>query len=132
MEYVTRKEFEALEKRVAKLEASESIKQKVHRLQTPAEFLLEKQPKNFIDKVVCLIYFLEEKENFGEDVSVSSNDVSTVFGKAREKKPKNVSDALSKCAGKGWISEVSQKGKKKLWRLTNTGVQYVEGLGSES
>ena len=126
METVTKKEFAALEKRVAKLEGADSSNQDLRRPKSIREFILEKEAKSETDKAVCLMSFLEEVEKVEE--GISSSDLTEAFKKAREKMPVNVSEVLAKCAKKSWIDQVGKDGRKKKWRLTNTGIKYVKEL----
>ncbi len=130
MQYVTKQEFEVLENRVAKLEASEPAKRKEERPTSTKEFMLSKKPKSEAAKAVCLIYFFE---TFQEDTEegMSSNGLNKAFKDIKEKTPKNSSDVLSRCAAKGWIDKVDNKVRPIKWRLTNTGMAYVNGLGED-
>lgn len=128
MSYVTKQEFDALEKRVAKLESSDSSRQNTRNRQTTIiEFILEKNRKSGVDTTICLLYFLEEFGGYGE--GVSSENIKEAFKEAREKGPKNISDALAQCAKRGWIFKIDTQDKQLKWKLTNTGAEYVETLG---
>lgn len=128
MNYVTKEEFEALKKRVAKLEGSgSSLKRSPRRQVSIREFVLDKHRKTDIDKAICLIYFLEEIRGDFEE-GISSNDLKSAFREAKERVPKNVSLVLNMCAQKCWINETGNSGRKKLWKITNTGIEYIENI----
>ncbi len=130
MNYATKKEFEALEKRVAILEGSDSVKKNIKKEISCREFIMSKKPKSEVDKAVCLIYFFEEvKGEFKEGVGAS--DLIVAFEEAREKVPKNPSDVLGKCANKCWIQRSGKEKRKNKWKLTNTGIEYVEKFNIE-
>ena len=132
MNYVTKKEFQALVERVDNLESLRSSGKLEKRKQSIREFILEKNAETNIDKCICLLYFLEESGDDFQD-GISSGDLKKVFQKAREKVPGNVSDVLQRCAKKGWIDQSGNDDRIKKWKLTNTGVQYVKELsGSEA
>ena len=122
MEYVTKQEFEALKERVAKLESANHSKVRAPMPQSAREFILKKVPKGAANKAICLIYFKNPEEG------ITSGELKQVFREARETPPKNIPDALHKCAAKGWIAQDSKRDGKKIWKLTNTGMQYVEKL----
>ncbi len=125
MNYVTKKEFATLEKRVAILEGSDSVKKNIKKQINCREFIMSKKPKSGVDKAVCLIYFFEvAKGEFKE--GLDSSDLTAAFKEAREKTPKNPSDVLGQCANKGWIQKNSKEKGKNKWKLTNTGIEYVE------
>ena len=121
MKYVTKQEFDDLEKRVADLERVKSSSKNAERREmTVREFILDRKPKSGAEKALCLIYFREENE--GVTGGITSKDLSSAFKTAREKIPRNVSDVLSQCSKKGWIACDSENGKKKSWKLTSTGI----------
>ena len=124
MEYVTKQEFEALKERVAKLESANHSKVKVPMPKSIREFILEKGPKSAAKKAICLIYYKDSEEG------ITSGELKQAFREARETPPNNIPDALCRCADKGWIVQDDKKRDgKNIWRLTNTGIKYVEGLG---
>ena len=132
MNYVTKKDFQELEKRVAKLESSGKSAKTKERPIKIREFILEKKPKSNLDKAICLVYFLEEYESENYREGINSNDLKAAFQKAREKVPKNPPDVLSKCAKKGWIDQTNRVDGMIKWKLTNTGVDYVKSFLGEN
>ncbi len=135
-EYITKKEFTALEKRVKKIERAfgadaNTGTKKVRRVESSSEFLRKKDLKTAMDAVICIVYFIENGSD--EDVGVTSSDIEQGLRKARQIVPKNISDCLAKCAKKGLIQESGDDKRegKKVWVLTNTGIEYVENLDKE-
>ena len=129
MSYVTKQEFDALEKRVAKLENSGSSRQNPRNRQTTIkEFILSKTRKSGVDTAICLLYFIEEFRGHGEE-GITSDDIKEAFKEAREKSPKNIPDTLAKCANKGWIFNDDNENNRYRWKLTNMGAEYVNKLG---
>ncbi len=127
MNYVTKKEFAELERRVKKLEGSRSLKKIVNKKKSIRDFILEKKWRGTMDKTMCLMYYLEEAtENFKE--GVSSKDLTKAFKDAREIPPGNISDVLGKCAKKGWTIISRREKTLNKWKLTNAGLQHVEKL----
>ena len=129
---VTRKEFEDLEKRVTELEKNYSMNQhRGHsRPQSVTEFVITKNPNSEIEKAVCLVYFHEEISTTYQE-GFTSRDLTEGFKEAREKVPGNISDVIGRCAKKGWFSKVGTRDNQILWRLTNSGVAFVEELDRE-
>lgn len=90
------------------------------------EFLISKSPKFQFEKTLCLAYF-EEKYNRKE--SWSNQDISNAYQKAKEPKPKNLSDQIYKCKVKGWVMEATDG----AYTITNSGEKIVErGFQNES
>lgn len=131
MDYVKKEEFEALERRVSKLESPDLPIKKGNRRQSPKEFLLSKNPATAAEAAICLIYF-NEGVNESPEEGIGPSDLVALFRSAREKTPANASDVLGKCAKKGWIDNIGKKASKGRWVATNTGIDFVENLGGEN
>jgi hypothetical protein len=56
------------------------------------------------------------------------DDLKDGFRKCKWKTPANMSDVVSKAAGKGLFMEIGEQDGKKKWMLTETGEDYVEDL----
>ena len=129
--HISREEFDALAQRVAKLEAkAPKLRQVAKKPQSVREFILEKSPKSQVEMCVCFMYFRDEIQ--GDDTGFGVAQATKYFVEARERVPQNVADALGKCAKKGWITEAKAADRasgNKYWRITNTGIDYVEKLG---
>lgn len=88
------------------------------------EFLMTKQLKAETQKVVALGYYLEYTEGME---SFNIDDLEATFQSAKEKRPKNMNDAVNKNISRGLLMEAAEKkNAKKAWVLTSTGEKYVE------
>ncbi len=105
-----------LEKNVPKIEKKDSIK----------EFIISKNPKDYVQKTLVIGYYLEKYLNMDY---FNSNDILKGFKDAKEKAPskKKIYDKISPNIKKGYLMEAGElKGNKKAWMLTNSGERYVE------
>ena len=129
-DYVTKDMFDALEKRVVALEDGSGDVAAVspQRPESLAEFLRKKGVKSDPDKVVCIAYFVDVRK--GAE-GFTSKDIEVGFRDARHTVPTNVSDQLARCAKRGMIQVSGKRDGKKLWVLTNTGIEYVESLNKQ-
>ena len=130
MNYVTKEEFNKLKGRVEGIEkkisggVADSVKERPESL---TEFLNRKNLKSNTDKTICIAHFLENRAGEG----VTSADVVGGFRESRNVVPSNVSDQLAKCAKKGFIQVGGERGGKKVWTLTNTGIEHVKDIEKE-
>ena len=119
--------IEELEKRVATLEIS--LRSAVPTTSKPKklsakEFLMTKVLKTEIQKTLALAYYLERMESMKR---FNVADLEIAFRSAKEKKPKNINDAVNKNIAHGLLMEAAEKKEtKKAWELTSTGEKYVE------
>jgi len=115
-----------LEKRIEKLEQLliiPNISTKVKKM-SAKEFILTKELKSEIQKVLAIGYFLEHLEGM---TSFNVMDLEVAFRAAKEKLPKNMNDAVNKNIGHGFLMEAEEKKEsKKAWYLTSTGERQVE------
>ncbi|MBS3101363.1 hypothetical protein J4204_04460 [Candidatus Woesearchaeota archaeon] len=89
------------------------------------EFLIEKKPKNDVERVLAMGYFLEKYQSY---TSFNSDDLKDAFVKAKEQIPKNIHDKLYLNGRKGHITEYPEdKDNKKAYHLTATGEKIIEG-----
>jgi hypothetical protein len=126
---------EDLSARVAKLEERVDRLERASALGTPSttkqakkmsakEFLLTKAVTSELQKVVALAHYLEHQEGLA---SFNIVDLEAIFRSAREKIPKNMSDAVNKNIARGFLMEAAEKkDSKKAWNLTATGERFVE------
>ncbi|MBK1867307.1 hypothetical protein [Taklimakanibacter albus] len=119
-----------LEERIERLErilGGDDVETPRARKLSAKEFLLTKNPKSEVQKVVALAFFLEHQE--GVDV-FNVSDLEAAFRSARERLPKNLNDAVNKNVARGFLMEASsKKDAKKAWQLTSTGERFVmEGM----
>jgi len=89
------------------------------------EFLMTKEAKTEIKKVLILGYYLEHIEGME---SFNATDIEAVFRSAKEKPPKNINDAVNKNINPGGfiMDAAEKKDTKKAWVLTSRGEKYVE------
>jgi len=87
------------------------------------EFILQKKPKNDVQKALVIAYYLENFRNFS---SFNYVDITEGFREARENVPKNVWDKLYKNVRKGHMMEAAEeKDELTAYVLTNRGERYV-------
>ncbi len=93
-------------------------------LQTWEEFA-SSLPRNARDteRLMAAMYFRFEKEN--EDTTDAVVIADDYFRRARWPHPSNLAATANHCAGKGWISQVGQSDRRKLWRITRKGYNYI-------
>lgn len=123
-------QLSALEERIKKLEDavfsktvedSAPIKKKKS---SAKEFLMTKELKSETQKVLALGYFLEYMEGME---SFNVTDLEAVFRSAKERRPKNMNDAVNKNIKRGFLMEAAgKKESKKAWCLTSTGEKHLE------
>ncbi len=130
-DYVNMQRFVKLEQRVEKLELLFNDKPSVPikpKKETLREFIKGKQPRNDVERTICILYYRELTEGMGE---TTSTDLKNGFRHAREKVPANVSAKLGLCAKRGFIDSVREEKGKIYWSITNTGIDFVDGLKTE-
>ncbi len=90
------------------------------------ELVLEKKPKDDIQKALVIAYFLEKYSGLA---SFNVKDLIASFEQAKEKIPANINDKINKNILKGFIMEgKDKKDNLTAWLLTNSGVRFVESL----
>lgn len=119
--------LQALEDRVRALEAELSSEPKSARQKKPMsvkEFVLQKKPKDDVQKTLVIGYYLEE---FNRMSSFNTRDLEVAFRMAKEAVPENINYKIIRNIDKGLITESGEKKEGiKAWMLTNTGIQAVE------
>jgi len=91
-------------------------------------FLLSKKPRNGVEKILAVGYYLEKHEDI---VSFNVKDLEKALRDAKEQVPKNINHKVYLNIKKGHMMGTSdKKDKLKAWVLTNSGDQHVEdGFG---
>lgn len=119
-----------LEDRVARLETTQTPVSPGNNTQitqkkfSAKEFLMNQELKSEIQKTLALGYYLEHTEGLS---SFNVNDLVSVFQSAKEKRPKNMNDAVNKNVARGLLMEAGEKRDgMKAWVLTRSGEQYIE------
>lgn len=89
------------------------------------EFLARVKCKTDRDRVLAILYF-----NFKQGLlQLTAKEIADEFGRARTKKPANLSDVLGKSIGKGYVVIAPElKDGQKAWQITGFGEEYVETL----
>jgi len=87
------------------------------------EVLASKNLKSHMDKVEAIAWhFLRE----GDD-SVTRKEILEAYGKARMKRPQNLTDVINQSVKRGHlIDSPEKKDGEKAWCITHTGEKYVE------
>ena len=87
---------------------------------TLKQFYEEKSPSGHQEKIAVFAYYLksfEEKKEFSKD------DINSCYTKARARKPKSISTAISDAASKyEFVERGSERG---LWKLTSHGENLI-------
>lgn len=119
-----KKQLEDHEKRIASLEMRPQIEAEAKpKKLSIKEFMLSKKPRNEVQKVLVIGYFLENYEGY---TSFNVKDLEDGFRSAKEPVPKNINLAVIGDVSKGHMMEdKTRKDKIKAWVLTNLGEQYV-------
>jgi len=115
-----------LELRVQKLESifNQTKNPAVSRKLSIAEFLQTKSPKNHVETIIHLAYFLEKNR---DRKFFTSKDIDSCYSEARISKPKNITDLIGQATRRGlvMISDNSPESQKS-WALTMSGLKFVE------
>lgn len=119
-----------LEARISKLEKGAVSAQLTHKAGatqkkvSAKEYLMTKQLGTETQKTLALGYYLEHIEGLP---SFNVDDLVGAFQAAKEKRPKNMNDAVNKNVARGLLMEAAEKkDAKKAWVLTSTGEKHVE------
>lgn len=125
MEEDVRKILEAHERRLAKLEAlmAGESKSPAKRL-SGKEFIFTKEPKDEVQKVLALAYYLEKHEGL---LALNSKDLEQAFREAKEAVPDNINYKVIRNIKKGHMMEAKEKKDNlKAWGITASGERLVE------
>lgn len=120
-----RKKLEEHEERISKLEKLFETKPKdIKKKLSIREFILSKNPKSEMQRILAIGYYLEKNEDF---TSFNAKDLENGFQGAKESIPRNINYEVIRNIQKGYMMEVKEKkDNRKAWCLTNSGVEYVE------
>lgn len=89
------------------------------------EFLARVKCKTDRDRVLAILYF-NLKQGLDQ---MTLKDIVDEYGRARTKKPANLSDVLGKSISKGYVVIAREpKDGQKAWQITGLGEEYVESL----
>lgn len=125
---------EELERRIVALEAGNRLQPtsaSVKKDKSLREFLNEKKPSTANDRGLSIAYYYETLKGYD---CFNAEDIKGGFREARIPLPKNPNDVVNKNIAKAYMMDAeSNKGGKKAWVLTTTGIEAVEkGFGKES
>lgn len=87
---------------------------------TLSEYLSQLEPKDFLTTTTAIINY-EFKRGIP---ALTCSEIIDKFKEARRTLPKNLSDVLSRCIKKGWLSETEKEGKK-AYQIIVAGEKYV-------
>ncbi len=88
------------------------------------EFVLSKKPKDEVQMILAIGYYLEEYDGLA---SFNVRDLEDGFRRAREKVPDNINYKVIRNVQKNHMMEAKdKKNNRKAWYLTNQGRDYVE------
>jgi nitrogen regulatory protein PII-like uncharacterized protein len=119
------------EKRISNLERLFISKpKKIKKELSFKEFILQKQPKNNVEKVLVVGYYLEHYRGISP---FNIKDLEAGFREAKEVAPKNINLAVLQNVSKGTMMEAKEKKDNlKTWTLTIKGESAVENkLGAK-
>ena len=88
---------------------------------SPKDFLLEKNPQTYVDRIACLAYYLT---HYSDTPHFKTIDISKVNTEAAQSKFTNASDSVDKATNRGFLVPAS-KGHKQL---SGMGEKYVQAL----
>lgn len=114
-----------LEERLANIEKRfENNKSPIKKTLSIREFMIEKKPKNDVEKTLVIGYFLEVIEGLK---SFNVHDLQRGFAESKERPPTNIADKLANNVKNGHIMLVKvEKDGLKAYTLTNSGIKSVE------
>lgn len=119
--------LDALEERVVQLEkpsGGDNLKPASRKKISTKEFILEKKPKNDVQRTLAIGFFLERHLGYH---SFNIKDLKKGFREAKENVPANINDKANLNISKGHMMLAeAKKDKLAAWMLTNSGEQYVE------
>ncbi len=72
--------------------------------------------------MAAVFYRFEREEQDTTDTVVIADEY---FRRARWPRPSNLTATANHCAGKGWLAEAGQTDRKKIWRLTRKGHDFI-------
>jgi hypothetical protein len=120
-----KEKVEEHEKRISELEEliiskPEDIKKGI----SIREFILDKRPRNDVQKTLSIGYYLEKYENMP---FFNVKDLEKGFREAKEMVPSNINDKVNLNIKKMHMMESKEKKEGlKCWNLTNIGERFVK------
>lgn len=121
-----KKKIDEHEERISELEKLVQKKPKgIEKKVSIKEFILQKKPRNDVQRALIIAYYLENYEGFS---SFTSKDIEKSFREARETVPPNVPDKVQLNIAKEHMMKAGEKKDgKTAYVLTNSGVRFIEG-----
>jgi hypothetical protein len=118
------------EARISKLERIcegqvENVKSKQREKISVVEFLRSKKPKNNVQKILAVAYYLEYYKSFS---SFNADDLRETLDAARQSAKKlNINAYINQNILNGHIENVKEKkDSKKAYRVTDSGKEFVK------
>lgn len=100
--------------------------------QTFGEWAQQFDLKTHFDRFIAITMYLHEQK---QTQAINTNDIAQMYNKARWQKPKNMADVFAKGAERMYFAEaddvVTSDDGLKMWRLTRTGYNHLQGLRME-
>ena len=126
---VSRKEFDTLVERVAKIEGqvpSVEIKPPtVEKSTSKREHFLQYNLKTGVEKCLVIMSMLDT-ENI--EMGFNLEAIQEMYKTVKEKMPTNLSDVIAQLHRKGFVDIRSGKGRDRMYSLTNTGLEALKEL----
>jgi len=116
-----------VESKLDQLLNQESVKikeSKILKRESPREFLLNHNAKNDVEKTIVAISYLEE---IGMN-EITIEEARKTLIEMREKSSFNISDKIQQLDKRGFLVPNGQKEKKKLWLISNRGLEFLKEL----
>jgi len=94
------------------------------------EFLPRVDPRSHPQRVVAIAY---HALHTGNENGLTTAEFIDAYKRARETRPKNMSDVIATCFRRGFLIDASQRKEgAKSWVITKTGEAYLEAGFQES
>ena len=112
------------DRRIKVLEGQKSTVSKGSKKLSLKGYILSKNPKNDVQKTLCIGYYLESFDNMA---SFHAQDLEKGFRLAKEPVPPNINDKVNLNIKKGHLMEAEEKKEnKKAWLVTNSGEKFID------
>ena len=128
---ISREEFDALAKRVATIESQMStseVKSHSKKDLSKREVFLQYNLKADTKRCLVIMSILDAESG---ETGFNQEAIRGLYKSIKEKIPKNLSDKIYQLHKKGFIHTLSNKGKNRMYSLTNTGLEELAKLKKE-
>ena len=126
-----KKMLKAIERRISNMEKSKSGPTIVPNIdQSLGEFLKLLHAKSIVETTLGIGYYLQIYKSFG---SFNAKDIEKCFKDELLKKPKNINDMVNKKITKTLMTKsVEDEENQTAWKVTLTGIRYIDGKLKEN